>query len=189
MFNPLLHHRRSIRLKGYDYSKPGFYFVSTLAEARSTFFGKIIDDKVQLSEIGKIVEQRWYKIPEFFQMVILHEYVTMPEHTHGIIEIANENLNSTNYEIEDLFQLRSWADNFLDEGKVEFKSPSKTIGSFVRGFKFGVMNDVKELKGQSTKIFQRDYYEEIIKDYQSFQNMTRYIKDNPKNYKKDKDRR
>jgi len=189
MFDPLLLHRRSFRLKGYDYSKHGFYFITTLTEERSLIFGKITVDIIHLNDLGKIVENRWNRIPEFFKKVILHEFIIMPEHTHGIIEILGEDFNSTNTKIEELFEIRNLTDNFLDSGKVEFKSPSETIGSFVRGFKFGVMNDNKELTGKSTKIFERDYFEEIIKDYQAFKNITNYKRDNPKNYKKDRNKK
>jgi putative transposase len=181
MYNPLKHHRRSIRLEGYDYSKEGFYFVTLGSRDQMQLFGKIKNCEFFPSKIGTILEDRWLRIPEFFETVVVHEFVLMPDHMHGIIEIAGDVLSSRTADIESLFEQRSWKDNFVDQ-KTGFRSPSGTIGSIVRGFKFGVYSDYKMINGKSSKLFQRDYYEEIIKDYGSYIEIKSYIKNNVKNY-------
>lgn len=79
--------RGSIRLKGYDYRKPGYYFVTFCTKNRERFFGTVVDAKMQLSKIGEIVCQCWYEIPKHFNHVQLDAFIVMPDHIHGIIII------------------------------------------------------------------------------------------------------
>ena len=79
--------RKKIRLKNYDYSKPGYYFVTICSKNNENIFGHIENDKMILNKYGEIVEKTWTKIPEHFQNVELDEYVIMPDHIHGIINI------------------------------------------------------------------------------------------------------
>ena len=77
--------RRAMRLRSYDYSQPGAYFVSICAQHRKCLFGTIIDGQMRLNEIGEIVVECWSRIPQHFPSVELGEYVIMPNHIHGII--------------------------------------------------------------------------------------------------------
>jgi len=181
-YDPLQHHRRSIRLQGYDYSKAGFYFITIVTKDRTPFLGRVVKDDICLSEIGKIVEERWLQIPKFYPNVKLHDYILMPDHIHGIIEITNQDVSSLTMDIESTFHGRNWKDNFSEELCGGFKSPSETLGAFVRGFKYGVSTDLKSKNGQPAKIFQRDYYEEIIKDYGHFIEVRDYIRMNVKKH-------
>ena len=82
------HHRRSIRLKGWDYSNPGHYFVTIDLKNRKCLFGKVIDNKMILNEFGKICNECWLAIPDHFENVKLDTYQIMPNHVHGIIVIT-----------------------------------------------------------------------------------------------------
>ena len=73
-FDPKTHHRRSIRLKGYDYSQPGAYFVTIVTWQREMLFGEIVDGKMVLNEMGKIVQKWWHQIPKHFPNVKLALY-------------------------------------------------------------------------------------------------------------------
>ena len=84
---PSLPQRRAMRLRGYDYSQPGAYFVSICAQHRKCLFGTIIDGQMRLNEIGEIVVECWSRIPQHFPSVELGEYVIMPNHIHGIIAL------------------------------------------------------------------------------------------------------
>jgi putative transposase len=84
-YNPEIHHRRSIRLKDYDYSSGGAYFITICVKNRECLFGEIIEGKMNLSEIGEIAHNNWLNIPEHFNNVILDEFVVMPNHIHGIL--------------------------------------------------------------------------------------------------------
>jgi hypothetical protein len=91
-FNPNIHNRQSIRLKGYDYSQPGWYFITICVQNRWCLFGNVIDGEMVLNDAGIMVENEWLKLPLRFSNIKLHEYVVMPNHFHSIIEIVgNEN--------------------------------------------------------------------------------------------------
>jgi REP element-mobilizing transposase RayT len=88
-YNPVIHHRRSIRLQGYDYSRPGAYFVTIcLQEKDSHLLGEVVTGKVQGSRYGEIVLKCWNRLPRHYPNVILDEFVVMPNHVHGIILIG-----------------------------------------------------------------------------------------------------
>jgi putative transposase len=82
-----LHHRRSIRLKGYDYTRAGAYFVTICTKDRACLFGDVSDGVMRLNQMGHIVWQCWLAIPDHFPHVLLDEFVVMPNHVHGIIVI------------------------------------------------------------------------------------------------------
>jgi REP element-mobilizing transposase RayT len=84
-FDPDKHHRRSIRIQGYDYAAPGGYFVTLITRGRICLFGDLVDQCMQLSPMGLIVEECWRAIPEHFAAAELGAYVVMPNHVHGII--------------------------------------------------------------------------------------------------------
>lgn len=81
-YNPELHHRKSIRLKDYDYSKPGKYFITICTKYSECSFGKIHNGKMQLNEYGKIAQQCWLDIPNHFPYAKLDEFIVMPNHIH-----------------------------------------------------------------------------------------------------------
>ncbi|REG78426.1 hypothetical protein [Algoriphagus antarcticus] len=117
-YNPDFHHRRSIRLKGYDYSKAGLYFITIWCKKRQCFFGEILkngtEQVMSLSKFGIIAKDCWFKIPSHYPNVVLHEFVVMPNPIHGIIEIAvGANDHSP-----------------LRRGKSIFRSPSRKIGGY-----------------------------------------------------------
>ena len=86
-FDPKIHHRRSIRLQGYDYSQAGGYFVTIVAWYREFLFGKIVNKEMELSQYGEVVQKWWQEIPVHFPNVETGAFVVMPNHIHGIIFI------------------------------------------------------------------------------------------------------
>jgi len=101
-YNPQKHHRpfgsaqgrRSIRLKGYDYSQPGWYFVTIVTQNREMLFGDVENREMVLNLFGKIIDYHWKKLPQHFRHVQLDEYQIMPNHFHGIIEIVVGSMHS-----------------------------------------------------------------------------------------------
>lgn len=87
-YDPDIHHRRSIRLRGHDYATDGVYFVTICAEGRECLFGNIENGEMALNEAGRMIELWWQKIPEKFGNADLDEYVLMPDHFHGIIHFV-----------------------------------------------------------------------------------------------------
>jgi REP element-mobilizing transposase RayT len=183
-YNPNIHHRRSIRLKEYDYSQEGLYFITICCQDKICRFGKIENGGMILNDLGEIAQQCWLEIPQHFPHAMLHEYVIMPNHIHGIIELAQvgaknfspPSISSPSISSESCDNDNLRAKNFspLPHGT------SRTIGSIIRGFKIGI---TKQL---GFSIWQRNYYEHIIRNEQSHQNISNYIVHNPEKWQDDK---
>ncbi|MGC8825313.1 MAG: hypothetical protein ACP5PZ_12105 [Bacteroidales bacterium] len=88
-YNPNHHHRRSIRLRGFDYSQQGAYFVTIVTQNRAHLFGNVVDGEMKLNDAGKIIQKCWLEIPEHFPNVVLHAFVIMPNHVHGILFLTD----------------------------------------------------------------------------------------------------
>lgn len=186
--------RKSIRLKEYDYSFPGWYYLTICTYNRTNLFGKVINGKMMLNDSGKIVEEEWLKTKQIRTNVNLDNYVIMPNHFHGIIinEQSNEYVGATRRTATtDRGELNSpTTDN---SGRKQyaptnnkFKSPSQTLGAIVRGLKSSVTKRVREIPGNtSLKIWQRNYYEHIIRNDNDLHRIKTYISNNPLKWKLD----
>ncbi|WP_217707019.1 transposase [Pedobacter ghigonis] len=93
-YNPLIHYRKSIRLKGYDYSKAGAYFITICCEERLRRFGKVSDDKMILNELGRLAYDEWIKLAHRFSNFELDVFQIMPNHMHGIIVLSDVGANA-----------------------------------------------------------------------------------------------
>jgi REP element-mobilizing transposase RayT len=165
--------RRSIRLPGYDYASAGWYFVTLICHKRKPLFGEVLEGEMLLNEAGKIAEKCWLEIPEHFPDVILHEYVVMPNHIHGIIELTA------------LSEVR--AENFLplQYTKHEFgKMIPRSVSSIVKGFKIGVTKTMRKISPE-VQVWHRNYHEHIIRNEESFRKISDYIRNNPAQWQED----
>ena len=90
VYDPAIHHRRSIRLKGWDYRRPGWYFITIVTQDRICAFGDVINGKMVLNKFGEIVQSEWLKTAEIRPNVFLDEFVVMPNHFHGILVITRD---------------------------------------------------------------------------------------------------
>jgi len=172
-FNPNIHNRQSTRLKGYDYSKNGLYFITIITLDRMCLFGSIdknedTTQKMVLSEGGQIVHKFWFAIPEYFPNVLLHEFVVMPNHLHGIIELSNQNQEKS-----------------VSQTNQYQKIIPNSIGAIVRGFKVGVTKWYKENLNQ-IYVWHRNYHDVIIKSETDYIKISNYILNNPSNWKEDR---
>ena len=161
-YNPEIHHRRSIRLKDYDYSNEGMYFITICCEKRENRFGEIINNEMIMSELGEIAQVQWLELTTRFLHIKLGEFVVMPNHFHGILIIENT-LN-------------------LDEN-TKITSISDVIGAY----KSLVMHHVLKLFGGKPlgKIWQKNMYEHIIRNSASYEKIENYIINNPQNWEND----
>lgn len=173
-YDPNKHHRRSIRLKCYDYSQPGAYFVTIVTHQRQCIFGRIVDGKMRLNEWGEIAKQCWNEIPQHYPNVTLDEYVIMPNHIHGIIILNENNTNDLIVGVQNFEPPRNEYQHIIP----------KSIGSIVRGFKIGVTKWFRQHTDIYT-VWQRNYYEHIIRNETELQNIRQYILNNPMNWKND----
>ncbi len=176
------HHRRSIRLKNYDYSQSGIYFVTICTKNREHIFCSIEKGETKLSEEGIVADKCWMEIPTHFPDVVLHEYVIMPNHIHGIIEIKNS-MNVLDRDARDIVGAKNFSPlpppSSLTNESIRPTGTSRTIGSIVRGFKIGVTKEI----GYSP--WQRNYYEHIIRDYMEYVRIAEYIVQNPLKWEND----
>jgi len=92
-YDPEIHHRKSIRLRGYDYSAPGRYFVTICAQEKACLFGGIASGQIELNDYGRIVENVWKELPLHFPLVELDRFVVMPNHFHAIVVIVDPRAN------------------------------------------------------------------------------------------------
>ena len=188
-YNPLIHHRRSIRLKGYDYAQEGLYFITICCFENKHLFGRIVDGVMVLNEAGRVAERCWEEIPEHFKDVVLHDFVIMPNHVHGILEIegakkGNEFENKNNMKgAKNFSPVRG--DIIGDKKSPLLQSPSRTIGSVVRGFKIGVTKWMRQ-NSEIINVWHRNYYDIIIRNEKSYANISKYIVNNPINWRDDR---
>jgi putative transposase len=190
-YNPNIHHRRTIRLKGYDYSLAGLYFVTINVNNRVCLFGEIIGGKMILNDAGKIADKYWLEIPEHFPNVILHDSIIMPNHVHGIIEL----IQTGSFVGVQNFEPQSLPNESVPTAGVQNFEPLRlrndyqkiiphSIGSIIRGFKIGVTKWFRN-NTDIVNIWQRNYYEHIIRDEISYQRISEYINNNPNNWQND----
>src|SRR5690625_2693914 len=135
-YNPNIHNRRSIRLKGYDYSQAGLYFITICCQDRAHLFGNIENGEMKLNAFGKIDWEEWLATEKIRKNCKIHQSIVMPNHIHGIIKKLNKNEKYT----ESKSQFAT--DHTSDKGK--FKSPSQTISAIMRGFKIVTIKKIKE---------------------------------------------
>ena len=172
------HHRRSIRLKGHDYGKAGAYFVTICTYDRGFLFGQFVNGKLILNETGRMVEQCWNDIPAHFPYVELDEFVVMPNHVHGILLIT-EPVGAKN-----LSPPTPPPTPPLPSQQRQRPGTSKTIGSIIRGFKIGVTKWTRE-HTLIHDVWQRNYYEHIIRDEADLSRIREYIVSNPARWDED----
>lgn len=162
----------SNRLRGYDYSSIGAYFITICTIDRGHFFGEIFDAEMVLNPLGKYTHQCWTDIPQHFPFVTIDEFVVMPNHVHGIIIITEETNNHSSLQSSDPLSSPS---------PVPFRSPSKTVGSIVRGFKIGVTKWARQ-NSNIHDIWQPNYHDRIIKNERALNAIRNYIRNNPRKW-------
>ncbi|XWN36943.1 MAG: transposase [Balneola sp.] len=173
------------RLKSWNYGWNGSYFITICAKNRERYFGEIETGEMYLSEIGKIANQCWVEIPDHYPFVKLGEFVIMPNHVHGIIIIDKKDdgrFSKSNVGTQDFASLH--ASNIKQASLNKFGPQSQNLASIIRGFKIGVTKQAR--KSRTDFQWQARYYDHIIRDQESFNDISEYIKMNPENWKKDK---
>ncbi len=174
-FDPKIHHRKSIRLHGYDYTQAGAYFVTIVTYQRDCLFGAIKNEEMLLNDLGKIADECWRAIPDHFPFVELGAYIIMPNHAHGVIMINDGTGRGAAL-------LRPYDDN--NSHKINVKPGS--LGAIVRSYKSAVSYRINK-EHNAMGIWQRNYYEHIIRNEREMDNIWRYIESNPAQWDKDEE--
>ncbi len=172
------HHRRSIRLKDYDYSQAGAYYVTINVQNRECLFGKIVNYEMELNDAGMMIEEQWNALLERFPDLELDIYQIMPNHFHGIVVVGAAFMAAL--------------DTNISENKADTR-PVPTLGDIVGAFKsvttheyiLGVDN--KNWTRFYKRLWQRNYYEHIVCDEADLERIRDYIQSNPADWDEDEE--
>ena len=165
-YNPDIHHRRSIRLKGYDYSQAGAYFITISAQNRKCLFGKVVNGEMVCSDLGRIASESWLWMGNRYDHIILDAWVIMPNHLHGILVIADGRGGSRT----------APTDN------------RKPLGRLIGAFKTVSTKRVNKMRRTpEVKLWQRNYYEHIVRNENELNRIREYIVNNPMQWELDRE--
>src|SRR5580704_3425307 len=170
--HPYLPNRRTIRIKTYDYAQPAAYFVTIGAHAHRNLFGEIDGQEMKLNSLGKIVDDSWLELTNHFPNIRLAAHIVMPNHMHGIVSIQGRTRR----------EARTQADvSVIPTATRGHKATvSGSIPTIIRSFKSAVSKKARAiLRKLQSQVWQRGYYEHIIRDQHDFENICEYIRLNP----------
>ncbi len=185
-YNPEIHHRRSIRLKDYDYSQKGAYFVTICTQNRECLFGQIENAVILLNDAGKMIEGWWLEIQNKYKTVTLDTFIVMPNHFHGIISIVGADL-CVCPSADGVCPDKNNSTEKIKEGE-HMGSPLHRI---LQWFKTLTTNEyIRNVKQQKWlpfigRLWQRNYYEHIIRNEDELIRIREYIINNPLQWAED----
>lgn len=183
-YNHEIHKRRSVRLKGYDYSRAGLYFITICVQNRKCLFGKIenvgIYQGMSLHDIGQIAHQYWLDIPNHCPRMVLHEHIIMPNHMHGIIQLTDA-VAGTRHGVS------------LPNGMTPQSTNTNQFGNPVSGSVSMIINQYKSSvkrwcnkNGHEYFQWQSRFHDHIIRNQESYETIANYIINNPAKWQEDK---
>ena len=176
-----LPHRRSIRLASHDYAGPATYFVTICASERACLFGEVVDGNMVLNDIGRAIEQEWQRTGALRSNVDLDAFVVMPNHFHGIITVRRP----TPPVIADRLEAPPVVEAGRSVGASRRLARSATnlapgsLGAIVAQFKSATTKRVSSMLGESVTLWQRNYYEHIVREAADLARIRDYIANNP----------
>jgi REP element-mobilizing transposase RayT len=167
----------SRRLKYRDYSAPSFYFVTVCSDFKRCTFGKVVDNKMEFSPLGRIVEEAWLALSSRIFGIQLHAQVVMPNHIHGIVEIFPLKLSPPTAPLQ-----RATGASAEGRTTVSLRQkirPTPSLSIIVRSFKADVTRQAGVELEWKKEIWQRNYFDRVIRDGPEFAHASRYIAENP----------
>ena len=175
--------RKILRLPYFDYSQEGVYFVTLVTQGRTKLFSEVNQEEVSLFPAGKMVERWWYMLAEKFLKVKPREYIIMPNHFHGIIEFTTNHLSNARIddEVVEIVPVYGNGDN------------SQTLSQVIQWFKTMTTNEyIRQVKRSGWepfdhRLWQRNYYEHIIRNDVDYERIYYYIQSNPQQWGKDQE--
>lgn len=177
-YNPEFHHRRSIRLKEYDYSQTGAYFVTVCTWNRECLFGEIKNGETILNEFSEIAMKYWDDLPNYYPNAQLDEFIVMPNHIHGVVSLSN-----VGAQFIAPFRKTTAGNNGINPDVMNHAS---TIGKIVRAFKARCTHAINKIRNSpGIPLWQRNYYEHIIRDENELTHIREYIINNPLQWAED----
>ena len=185
-YNPDIHKRQSIRLKGYDYSQSGFYFITICCYQRESLFGEVINNQIILNNLGELVKEEWLKSAEIRKEIELDVFIIMPNHFHGIVIIdrqINKNLdNHQNVGANGRLPLQT-----IQSSQQKISMKPKSLSSLIAGFKSATTKKINIIRDTpKNPVWQRNYYDRIIRNHESLERIREYIQNNPLSWENDR---
>jgi putative transposase len=196
-YDPLIHNRKSIRLRGYDYTRPGGYFITIVTHQRMRLFGDIGNGEMRLNELGEIAADCWRAIPDHFPSTAIDDFVVMPDHMHGIVVIHENDQPRGNVGTRDhvrgIVGIRNHDQPRGVVGATHWVAPAGSnarrngstliagsIGAIVAQFKCASAKRINAIRGTpAVPVWQRNYYERIIRNDDELARIRQYIRNNP----------
>ncbi|MBI2487874.1 MAG: transposase [Deltaproteobacteria bacterium] len=175
-YDPEKHHRRSIRLKEYDYSQAGAYFVTVCTQNRECLFGGIVDGQMRLTDAGQMVQTTWDELPKHYTGIDIDEFVVMPNHVHGIILIQD---------------VGAGPGACPNKGQPQGVTSTLSLPDVVHRFKSITTTRYRHGVAQKCwspfpgRLWQRNYYEHIIRNEDDLLDIREYITNNPSRWSED----
>ncbi len=154
IYDPEKHHRRSIRLKGFDYSRSAVYFVTICIQNRECLLGEIFENQMLLNDAGEMVSKEWLALPSRFPSIIPDKFIVMPNHFHGIVGISPDSIDRPTL------------------GKIIGTFKSITNNSYITGV------NSQNWQPFNKRLWQRNYYEHIMRDDAALEKIQEYIQHN-----------
>jgi len=189
--------RKTTRLAHWDYAQNGYYFITICAKNKEEYFGKIIDEEMNLSDVGKIAKYYWYEIPKHFNFVRLEAFVVMPNHIHGIVVIDDGMNLDKNVDLDldvDKAMPLSLQIGWNPVGTTALPCPPSnkinrfqnqgkgTISSIIGSYKSIVTKKAREISAFS---WQSRFYDNIIRNEKAYEKIVNYVENNPRKWKED----
>lgn len=174
-----MNQRHPLRLVGYDYTLVGAYFVTLVTYERKTMFGDISEDVMHLTDLGKIVQEEWLRSASLREEIRVYpdEFVIMPNHLHGIVWIVPVGADGVRPEVN---TRQIYGQGDTSDRQKPVRQP-RSLGGVIAGFKASVTSRAKRELGLG-QIWQRNYYDRIIRDADEFRNIWNYLDDNPRRW-------
>jgi putative transposase len=174
------HRRRSIRLKGYDYTQPGAYFVTIVTHARACLFGEIVDGKVWLNDAGISVQVAWHDLQAHYLYIKTDAFVVMPNHIHGVIVLVGAGPGAC-------------PPSYPEPRQPQGVAPTLSLPEVVHRFKtLTTKHYIDKVKKSgwtpfAGRLWQRNYFEHIVRGEESLNRIRQYILDNPARWEFDRE--
>jgi len=181
------HHRRSIRLPGYDYRSPGAYFVTICVQGGECRLGEVVDGEMRLNEWGEIASDYWLRIPDHFDHVQLDAWVVMPNHMHGIVLIVGRGeVSPETTSLADDPKPGEADPQDKESGMDASPLQPGSLGAIIGNYKSVSTRRINRVRGApGTRFWQRNYWEHIIRDERSLNRIREYIQNNPARWAED----
>jgi REP element-mobilizing transposase RayT len=182
--------RRSIRLRDYDYRSQGAYFVTICTLNRECLFGEVRDGSVLLNAFGGIAQTEWLQSAEMRREIELDEFVVMPNHQHGIVVIVETcgARNDARGRPPDAPTGRARPAGGLPTFTPTTRPASRSLGAFINGYKAAVTRTIRSIHGtDAASVWQRNYYEHVIRNDEDLDRIRHYIRDNPAHWTWDRE--